>query len=86
MPALDPLARGSGLVSGNGLWRPFPLDIAWWKKVLDAYNYPGSVLASVVIVAIACWVLVRRGSAGPRSSGSAHGAPATRSKSQASTC
>ncbi len=65
MPALDPTARGNGLVSSSGLWRPFPLGVVWWQKVLDIYNYPGSVVASLVLVAVACAVLVRRGQRWP---------------------
>jgi membrane-associated phospholipid phosphatase len=61
MPALDPTAHGNGIVTSRGLWRPFPLDIPWWQKALDVYSYPGSALASAVLVAIACVVLVRRG-------------------------
>src|SRR5712671_3534288 len=61
MPALDPRARGSGIVSTHGLWRPFPLHIPWWQQALDLYTYPGSALASGLLVAIACVVLVRRG-------------------------
>jgi membrane-associated phospholipid phosphatase len=61
MPGLDPTAHGNGIVSSEGLWRPFPLDVSWWKKVLDAYTYPGSALVSGAIVVIACTALVRRG-------------------------
>jgi membrane-associated phospholipid phosphatase len=61
MPALDPTAHGTGIVSSHGLWRPFALDIPWWQKVLDLYTYPGSALVSGLVVAIACGVLVRRG-------------------------
>jgi membrane-associated phospholipid phosphatase len=59
--ALRPTAHGNGIVSSEGLWRPFPLDVSWWKKVLDAYTYPGSPLVSGAIVVIACTALVRRG-------------------------
>jgi membrane-associated phospholipid phosphatase len=65
MPALDPLSRGHGLVSSTGLWKPFPWHIVWWQKVLDTYNYPASALPSAVLVAIACWVLLRRGQRWP---------------------
>ena len=61
MPALDPHLHG-GIVSGTGLWRPFPLDAAWWEQLLDVYLYPASFVASAVIVAAACAVLLRRGS------------------------
>jgi len=61
MPALDPSAHGNGIVSSNGLWRPFPLHVPWWQKALDLYTYPGSALASGVLVAVACGALVRRG-------------------------
>src|SRR6266568_4180304 len=61
MPALDPRAHANGIVSSRGLWRPFPLDIPWWQKVLDVYTYPGSALVSCAIVAATCTVLVRRG-------------------------
>jgi membrane-associated phospholipid phosphatase len=60
MPALDPHSR-AGIVSSSGLWRPFPLDAPWWYKLLDAYLYPASFLASATIVALACAVLLRRG-------------------------
>jgi len=62
MPALDPHSPG-GIVSGTGLWRPFPLDAAWWDKLLDLYLYPASFLVSAVIVASTCAVLARRGNA-----------------------
>ena len=45
MPALDPHSH-VGIVSSSGLWRPFPLDAPWWGKLLDAYLYPASFLAS----------------------------------------
>jgi membrane-associated phospholipid phosphatase len=59
MPALDPHSH-AGIVSSRGLWRPFPLDAAWWDKLLDAYLYPASFLASAVIVAATCGLLSRR--------------------------
>jgi len=61
MPALNPRARANGIVSLNSIWRPFPLDVPWWQKLLDVYTYPASVLVSGLLVAIACVVLVRRG-------------------------
>jgi membrane-associated phospholipid phosphatase len=61
MPALDPRAHGTAIVSSNGLWRPFPLHVPWWQKALDLYTYPGSALVSGVLVAIACVAIVRRG-------------------------
>jgi membrane-associated phospholipid phosphatase len=60
MPALDPSSSGSGIVSARGLWRPFPLGVPWWQKVLDLYNYPGSVLISAGVLVAACIVLLRR--------------------------
>jgi membrane-associated phospholipid phosphatase len=60
MPALDPHSH-AGIVSSSGLWRPFPLDAAWWDKLLDAYLYPASFLASATIVALTCAALLRRG-------------------------
>jgi membrane-associated phospholipid phosphatase len=60
MPALDPRAHGQGIVSSKGIWRPFPLDGPWWQKALDLYTYPGSVFASMILVAVACVVLWRR--------------------------
>jgi membrane-associated phospholipid phosphatase len=62
MPALDPHSHG-GIVSGTGLWRPFPLDAAWWDKLLDLYLYPASFLVSAGIVVSTCAVLARRGDA-----------------------
>lgn len=59
MPALDPRSQGNGLVSTSGLWRPFPLGVPWWQKVLDLYNYPGSVIVSALVLVAACVVLVR---------------------------
>src|SRR5713101_1554280 len=61
MPALDPTSRGNGIVTSEGLWRPFPLGIPWWQKALDVYTYPGSARVAAVVVAVACVVLVRRG-------------------------
>jgi membrane-associated phospholipid phosphatase len=61
MPALDPRARANGIVSLNSIWRPFPLDVPWWQKLLDLYTYPASVLVSGLLVSIGCVVLVRRG-------------------------
>ena len=60
MPALDPHSH-AGIVSGSGLWRPFPLDAVWWDKLLDAYLYPASFLASAVLVTATCGLLARRG-------------------------
>jgi membrane-associated phospholipid phosphatase len=60
MPGLDPHSH-AGIVSWSSLWRPFPLDAVWWDKLLDAYLYPASFLASAVLVAAACGVLARRG-------------------------
>src|SRR3954447_16897888 len=60
MPALDPHSH-AGIVSSSGLWRPFPLDAPWWDKLLDAYLYPASFLASAAILACTCAVLARRG-------------------------
>jgi membrane-associated phospholipid phosphatase len=60
MPALDPRSH-VGIVSGSGLWRPFPLDAVWWDKLLDAYLYPASFLASAVLVTATCGLLARRG-------------------------
>src|SRR5256885_1557032 len=60
MPALDPHSH-AGIVSGSGLWRPFPLDAPWWDKLLDAYLYPASFLASAAVVVCTCAVLARRG-------------------------
>src|ERR1700739_4755471 len=60
MPALDPRGGASGLVSTAGLWRPFPLGVTWWQKLLDTFNYPGSVLVSAAVVAVACALLWRR--------------------------
>jgi len=61
MPALDPTSGQKGIVQTTGLWRPFPLRIVWWQKLIDGYNYPASVLVSAVIVAAAVVVLVRHG-------------------------
>src|ERR1700730_260484 len=61
MPGLDPRARGNGIVTTHGLWRPFPLHIPWWEQGLDLYTYPGSALVSGLLMAIVCVVLVRRG-------------------------
>src|SRR3954447_13856919 len=60
MPALDPHSHG-GIVSSSGLWRPFPLDAPWWDKLLDAYLYPASFLASAAVTGVACSVLLQRG-------------------------
>jgi membrane-associated phospholipid phosphatase len=62
MPGLVPRSHG-GIVSAAGLWRPFPLNVAWWHKLLDVYLYPASFLVSAVIVTAACALLLRRGSA-----------------------
>src|SRR6476660_7212073 len=64
MPALDPHSHG-GIVSSTGLWRPFPLDAPWWDKLLSAYLYPGSFLASAAIALCTCGLLARRGRAFP---------------------
>jgi membrane-associated phospholipid phosphatase len=64
MPALDPHSH-VGIVSSTGLWRPFPLDAPWWDKLLDAYLYPGSFLASAAIALCTCALLARRGRAFP---------------------
>jgi membrane-associated phospholipid phosphatase len=64
MPALDPYSHG-GLLHANGLWRPFPLDAAWWDKLLDVYLYPASFLVSAVVVAALCTRLARRGAVVP---------------------
>src|SRR5438477_7327430 len=61
MPSLDPTTTGNTLVSSSGLWRPFPLDVTWWQKLLDLYNYPASILPSVLLVAVLGFVLLRRG-------------------------
>ncbi|MGH2933303.1 MAG: hypothetical protein ACRDL2_02140, partial [Gaiellaceae bacterium] len=61
MPALNPRTPDKGIVATTGLWRPFPLDIAWWKQVINAYNYPASVLVSGLVIMVAIYVLVRRG-------------------------
>jgi membrane-associated phospholipid phosphatase len=65
MPALDPTAAPNGIVTTSGLWRPFPLDVVWWQKLLDVYTYPASVLVSAVVLAAAAAVLVRRGTIWP---------------------
>ena len=65
MPALDPYSEHGGLVAGSGLWRPFPLDASWWQKLLDAINYPASALVSATVVAVGCFVLLRRGKRWP---------------------
>src|SRR5262249_18803561 len=64
MPPPHPHSRG-GILHSTGLWRPFPLDAAWWDKLLDMYLYPASFLASGLAVATLCTVLARRGAAGP---------------------
>src|SRR4051812_33210090 len=61
MPALDPRGKSSGIVDTSGLWRPFPLHVNWWHKLLDAYNYPASILPLALAVGITTLVLVRRG-------------------------
>jgi membrane-associated phospholipid phosphatase len=60
MPAFSPDEQpdDSRLV---GLYRPFSLDISWWHKLVDLWTYPGSVLVSGSIFAIACIWLARRG-------------------------
>jgi membrane-associated phospholipid phosphatase len=63
MPALDPHSRG-GIVHATGLWRPFPLDAAWWDKLVDLYLYPASFLVSALLVGVMCNVLLRRGAPG----------------------
>src|SRR5207247_4636054 len=60
MPGLDPRSKG-GIVHWRGLWRPFPLAVPWWEKLLDTYLYPASFLASAVTVAVLCSILDRRG-------------------------
>jgi len=60
MPALDPHSD-AGIVSSSGLWRPFRLDAPWWDKLLDAYLYPASFLASAAVVVATCALLARRG-------------------------
>jgi membrane-associated phospholipid phosphatase len=64
MPALDPHSHG-GIVHSTALWRPFPLDVAWWDKLLDTYLYPASFLVSALAVAALCTVLARRGAVVP---------------------
>jgi membrane-associated phospholipid phosphatase len=61
MPALDPRGTPGGIVDRTGLWRPFPLDVNWWNKLLDTYNYPASILPLGLIVLVATIVLLRRG-------------------------
>jgi membrane-associated phospholipid phosphatase len=60
MPGLDPRSHG-GIVHFTGLWRPFPLDAAWWDQALDTYLYPASFLVSALIAGACCWALARRG-------------------------
>src|SRR2546423_5605314 len=60
MPGLDPHSH-AGIVSWSSLWRPFPLDAVWWEKLLDAYLFPASFLASAVVVTANCVLLARRG-------------------------
>jgi membrane-associated phospholipid phosphatase len=45
----------------DGLWRPFPLDIPWWKKVLDLWTYPASALVSALVFGGGALLLWRRG-------------------------
>ena len=59
MPALNPHANVP-IVTSGGLWRPFPLDAAWWDKLLDVYLYPASFLISAALVVACCTVLARR--------------------------
>ncbi len=62
MPGLDPRHPGrDDAVALVGLWRPFPLGASWWMKLLDAYQYPASVLLSACLVALAGAALLRRG-------------------------
>jgi membrane-associated phospholipid phosphatase len=60
MPPLVPESHG-GVVSSTGLWRPFPLHVPWWEKLLDVYLYPASFLVSAVVVACTSAALARRG-------------------------
>jgi len=60
MPALDPRGTPSAIVNPDGFWRPFPLDVNWWNKLLDTYNYPASILPLGIVVLIATIVLFRR--------------------------
>ena len=61
MPGLDPTTPAGEIVHTSGLWRPFPLDIPWWEKLLDVYTYPASALISAATLAAAGIVLERRG-------------------------
>jgi membrane-associated phospholipid phosphatase len=61
MPGLFPSSAGGRVVEMTGLWQVFPLNVAWWEKLLDVYEYPASALASTVIATTTCAVLVRRG-------------------------
>jgi membrane-associated phospholipid phosphatase len=51
MPWLRPSARAPDLIAG--LYRPFALRSANWRKVLDLWTYPCSVLISGLVVAYA---------------------------------
>ena len=64
MPALDPHSHG-GVVHTTGLWRPFPLDVPCWNKLLDTYLYPASFLVSALAVAALCARLARHGAVVP---------------------
>src|SRR5689334_18759298 len=59
MPALDPHSDVA-IVTGTGLWRPFPLHTVWWHKLLDLYLYPASFLISCVLVLACCTLVARR--------------------------
>src|SRR5689334_17707627 len=60
MPGLDPYSD-VGVVTLNGLWRPFAFDAVWWAKLLGAYLYPASFLISGLIATAVCVALYRRG-------------------------
>lgn len=60
MPAIEPHSHG-GIVTGSGLWRPFPLHVAWWDKLLHLWLYPASFVVSALTVLALCAVLRGRG-------------------------
>src|SRR4051812_10310370 len=61
MTGPDPERARETLPPLTGVFMPFHLDEPWSQRALDAAAYPASVLLSVLVFALACRALWRRG-------------------------
>jgi membrane-associated phospholipid phosphatase len=62
MPGLKPESARHTIPPVEGVFLPFELDPSpWWKRLLDTAMYPASILVSITVFSIGCWVLWRRG-------------------------